>query len=452
MLTKTLVFFSLSSVFGMGSSLAWAQTPGLDINDVAVLFPLDSQAKTVPHLPLGDSRNHDAFLSETVFQSVIVAAKRLGVAEPFPAKIDTLADWDIVGYRVDPCAPIDNTGPGESCTAELRLVAQPSTSVFGPADSALHILYDIEKDATGVYRALWNLKQTSEKKTLSQTTGKPLGVHPLLQLAAMSSQEDILDLHAAFLRNYAVPSRVKKVTLMGLRESLAVDWIFLGGDVVDGVWTQGTIPNLKKGDDGFIEFDLRRDGNSINVEPLDKTLSTYDFFSVDIPPSAFTLKTLSQAAQTLENPALSNRNTADCMSCHSATSMRIHPIAGMPLFEKGFSAGPVPGISAYPEPLALQNHELHWNLRAFGYFDQKATLSMRAVNEAARSADAINKTLGWKNPAEACVGLEEEVLACFIRTSTQEGPQKTSEECLAICREKEPRPGSFLNDFLNRDF
>lgn len=432
----------------LGSALTDAsaqQKRGLDINDVAVLFPLDSNGQALPKILLSEPKLD--LIPKTIYTDVWKASKASGIAAPFLSSLETAEGWAVVGYRIDPCAPRANNGPGGLCTAEIRLIAQPVTPENGPSDTALHLIYDIEDSSQLFYQEILNLKTKAEALTIYSTDGKPLGVHPLLALAAMGSTKEVPALHKNFIMNFVDPTRLKKVTIMGLRDSFALDWIFLGGDVVNGKWTQGKIPNLASGHDSLVEFDLRIDPNPFTSQPLDARLSTYDFFATGIDTSVETRKTLGEAAHRLENPELSNRNTADCLSCHSATTMRIHAIAQMPFVIQGITAKNPKGITAFPEPLSLQNHNLNWNLRAFGYFDQRATLSMRTVNEAARSADAINKALNLANPGPDCTAVEAEVQTCFVKTSTEAGPQKSTEECLSLCNATAGSGTGFNFDF-----
>lgn len=409
---------------------------GFDINDVAVLFPLDLLAKALPHIALLESSSIQ-LISTAVYNQLMAAARSTGIAAPFPASINSPSDWSVVAYRIDPCAPVNHEAPGGACTAELRLVAQPTTPANGPADSALHLIYDIDAVRAEVYQDALVLKSRAEALTLMTTAGKPLGVHPLLYLASIGGAKEIPQLFKEFIVKHAQPGRMKKATIMGLRDSLAIDWVFLGGDIANGNWYQGKIPNLPNGQDRVVEFDLRNSVNSFATEPVDKTLSTFDFFSVDIVPTSEISKALGETAHKLENPDLTNRNTVDCLSCHSATSMRIHPVADMPFHIAGLSPQVPQGITAFPEPMSLQNHEIHWNLRALGYFNQKATVSMRTVAEAGRSADAINKFLNLENPGPDCRAFKVEVANCFAKSSSQSGPHKSTEECLSLCETKD---------------
>jgi hypothetical protein len=407
------------------------QNRGLDINDVAVLFPLDSHNQALPKILLSGPKTE--LIPQKIYAELWQASKAAGIAAPFLSSLETAEGWAIVGYRVDPCAPQGSHAPNGPCTAEIRLIAQPLTPENGPSDTALHLIYDIEDSSRLIYQEILNLKTKAEALSMVSTNGKPLGVHPLLALAAMNSNREVPALHSDFLTKFVDKTRLKKVTIMGLRDAFALDWIFLGGDVIKGKWIQGKIPNLASGQDNFVEFDLRVDPNPFTSRPLDSRLSTYDFFSTGVDTTEAIRQTLAEAAHRLENPELSNRNTADCLSCHSATTMRIHAIAQMPFIIQGLTAKNPKGITAFPEPLTLQNHNLNWNLRAFGYFDQRATLSMRTVNEAARSADAINKALNRVNPGPDCSAVEDEVQTCFVKTSTEAGPQKSTEECLSLC-------------------
>lgn len=404
---------------------------GLDINDVAVLFPLDELAQPVPEIRL--SQDDGNFINPDVYKQLIGAAQSAGIASTLFDNFKNSSVWAVVAYRVDPCAPVGHQPPGGACSAELRLVLQPSGPFGGPIDSALHLIYDINDTAASLYDAVKALKNEGETSTLVSTNGRPLGVHPQIQAAAMSAfGQDLPKKHKAFLREFATSDRMKKATIMGLRGDLAVDWIFLGGDVANNRWVQGTIPNLPRGVDKQIEFDRRAPASFI-VKPVDPKLSTYSFFEAPYTRGPNDLSFLNEAVHRLENPDLSNRNTSDCVSCHSATTVRLHPMSGAPVYLPGLSASIPAGITAFPDVMTLQNDDLHWNLRALGYFDDRPTLSMRSVMEASRSADAINRIRGWKNPGKSCSKNQAAAMSCFVLASTQEGAGRSAEDCLKIC-------------------
>ncbi len=405
--------------------------PGLDINDVAVLFPLDELSQPSPEIRL--SKDDGDFIDSQVYSQLIAAARKTGIASTLFQDFESSNVWAVVGYRVDPCAPLDHEAPGGGCSAELRLVLQPSGPLGGPADSALHLIYDIEAVAPSLYQDVKSLKERGERNTLVSTNGRPLGVHPQLQSATMSAfGQDFPQEHKTLLRKYATANRLRKATIMGLRGDLAIDWIFLGGDVKGHNWTQTSVPNLPKGVDQLIEFN-RQTPASFLVKPVDPQLSTYSFFEPSFTQGPDDIAIVNEAVHRLENPELSNRNTSDCVSCHSATTVRIHPLSTALVYHPKLSAKIPSGITGFPDASILQNDDLHWNLRAFGYFDDRATLAMRTVMEAARSADAINRRQGWDNPGKVCGEHQAEAMSCMVLASTQKGAGKTADDCLSLC-------------------
>ncbi|RYZ52804.1 MAG: hypothetical protein EOP07_18935, partial [Proteobacteria bacterium] len=68
----------------LGSALTDAsaqQKRGLDINDVAVLFPLDSSAQALPKILLSEPKLD--LIPKTIYTDVWKASKASGIAAPF---------------------------------------------------------------------------------------------------------------------------------------------------------------------------------------------------------------------------------------------------------------------------------------------------------------------------------------------------------------------------------
>jgi hypothetical protein len=93
----------------------------------------------------------------------------------------------------------------------------------------------------------------------------------------------------------------------------------------------------------------------------------------------------------IANPALRNTANTDCVSCHTETTLRRRfSIASQPMFT---FKHPV-GISKVAASVLPKDK---WNVRDFGWGLNisegkfKPTITQRAANEAAESADLINK-------------------------------------------------------------
>ncbi|RZA26836.1 MAG: hypothetical protein EOP10_02285 [Proteobacteria bacterium] len=427
--------YVLSLVLGLAfSPLALAQSAGLDINDVAVLLPLDAQKQVFPNITLA---GETPLVLKANLDEVLTAAFTLGIKAPTgTSSITELKDYVITSFRYDPCAPKDHMGPEVSdCLAEVRLIAQPHDT-FGPSDTALHLIYQVgdssPQPGDEVLADLFKIKAKAQELLHMSSSGLPLDVHPLLSAAYKSGNLDVAALYENFIRKHARPDRLKKITMMGLGGQ--THWIFFGGNVVDGKWVQDQIPNQSDNTKMAVELDL----NSTDVfipAPLDILVSTFGFFRRELLLDGQITKIRSEVAK-IENPSLTNRNNSDCLSCHTATSLHTNSSALVPAFIDGLSATAPLGITAYPAQGLLQRHRLHWNLRAFGYFGNVPTLSMHTVNEAGRSAAQVNEILARVNPGRDCSAVQKDVAICFFKAMPgigPNGPIDNSAKCMDLC-------------------
>lgn len=418
---------------------AKAETSGLDINDVAVLFPISAEKQLFPKITLD---NKEPLVSKEVFDEALEAAKKLGIVTPTGTpSITQLNDYVITGFRYDPCAPKDHMGPEVSdCVPEIRLIAQPMDS-FGPADTALHLVYGLTdsepKPGDETIADLFKAKAKAQELLGMSSSGLPLNVHPLLAAAAKSGNQEVAAIYEAIVRKYAKPEKLKKLTMMGLGSQ--THWIFFGGSIVAGKWVQDTIPGLS--DNGRLAVELNLNSTDLFIPaPLDINTSTYGFFRRELLLDG-QIDTIRNEVLKMENPSFTNRNNSDCLSCHSASSLHTNSAARVPVFVEGASATAPKGITAYPAQGLLQRHRLHWNLRSFGYFGVLPTLSMHTVNEAGRSAAKVNEILSRINPGRDCSAVQQEVVSCYfkaIQSIGRDGPIDNSAKCMDSCQAAEP--------------
>jgi hypothetical protein len=431
-------FLGLMVSFAL-TSLAHAQSSGLDINDVAVLLPLDTQKQAFPKIALSGEQ---PLLTKATLDEVLAAGAALGVKLPAGTTSFTqLEDYIITSFRYDPCAPKDHMGPEVSdCLAEVRLIAQPFDS-FGPSDTALHLIYQVgdsaPKAGDEVLADLFRIKARAEEILKMSSSGIPLNVHPLLSAAMKAGNIEVGALYEAFIRKHARPGNLKKVTMMGL--GAQTHWIFFGGNVTDGKWVQDQIPNQSDNTKMAVELDLNSSDLFIPA-PQDILSSTFGFFRRELLQEG-QIDIIRSQVHKIENPSLTNRNNSDCLSCHTATSLHTNSAAIVPVYIEGLSADAPKGITAYPAQGLLQRHRFHWNLRAFGYFGSLPALSMHTVNEAGRSAAKINEILARKNPGRDCSAVQKQIVSCFFKALPGVGPKgpiDNSAKCMDTCAPQEP--------------
>ncbi|RYZ72470.1 MAG: hypothetical protein EOP09_03160 [Proteobacteria bacterium] len=427
-------FAFLLSTLLMSSKLFAAS--GFDVNDVAVLFPNDGLHKPIPYISLDEP----TLIDPKVLTAILERAASIGIKAPQTTAMAKPADFSVRAYRIDPCAPEEHGQSNEPCLFELRLIAQP-TARFSPADTTLHLIYKL---GTGKPTAqnqvlidLQRLKSESENLSGLTTNGTPLGIHPLLSASAKSKRTNTPLLFANFVRKYARTEALCQVTMMGLRNGNPTNWIFFGGHLVDGQWISKPVPNRKRllVQDNFVELNVTDGTQSFKGAAIDGKLSLDQFFNQSPEGVANNLNAIAETALTLENPALTDRNTVDCVSCHAATSMRLAPDFVFPSEVGGVMASVPRGITAFPAMGTVQNHPLHWNLRAFGYFGLTPTVSLRTVHEAADSAKEFNSILGLPSPGPNCEAVYTDVLQCFLSGTLQPWTVSAETNCLAKCQQ-----------------
>lgn len=433
--------FSLMLAFALAPA-AMAQTSGLDVNDVSVLFPVDAKTKEIfPRITL---ENKEALVNKSNLDDALAAAEKLGIEAPNGTpSIKNLGDYVVTGFRYDPCAPKDHMNPEVGdCLEELRLIAQPFDS-FGPSDTAIHLIYGISdgapKPGDESLADLFKAKAKGEELMKLSTSGLPLNVHPLLAAAMKTGNQEVAALYETIVRKYARPEKLKKLTMMGLAAGSQTHWIFFGGNIVNGQWVQDTIPNLS--DNSKMSVELNLNSNEIFVPvPAQIDASTFGFFHRELLAEG-EIDTIRANVHKIENPAITNRNNSDCLSCHSATSLHTNAMSLVPLYIEGVTANAPKGITAYPAQGLLQRHRLHWNMRAFGYFGTVPTLSMHAVNESGLSAAKVNEILSRVNPGRDCSLVQQEVVSCYFKALQgigPNGPIDNSAKCQDSCQAAEP--------------
>ncbi len=427
-LTLALAAALTSPAFGAGL--------GVDVNDVAVLFPLDAKNTPSPYIALEGLTADAPLLGSNHLQEILAGAALHGIGVPSgTTSFATTGDWNVVAFRYDPCAAPVHGPEVKECVQELRLVAQPHDS-FGPADTSLHLIYQLGEGepapGDAVLADLLALKKKAEALTGLTTDGKVLGVHPLLTAGVKSQNAEVAKAYEDFVRKYAKPEALKKLTMMGLANGSQTHWIFFGGDIINGTWTPTPIPNLSDDPNAAVELDLNSD-KTFTPQPLDIQVATFGFFHRELLEPG-DIQNIRTQIHRIENPAWGNRNTIDCLSCHSATSLHVNPNSFVQLYVPGLTAEVPKGITAYPDIAMLNRHRLHWNMHSLGYFGTLPTLSMRTVFESGVSADQVNQILKLQNPGPDCSAVQQQVMTCFVNTSSNvSSTPPTPETCMASC-------------------
>lgn len=379
-----------------------------DVNDLSILFPLSSAIKV----------SESNIWSQSNFQEVTAAAKSLGLKNDSSTKsLESMDSWRVVSMRFDPCAPglaaIENGQAAKfgikDCLVEMRLIAQP-VSGSNTTDNAAHLVFDLgapipfDKLAGEAKRegSLLNemLTDLGDIRDLSgNTAGKPLGVHPGLKANPKKTDPNIgggktlENLVKAFITKGVEKAAGRRIAFMGLKNAGAEPWTFFAGSVQGGTWKQS--PQLPVHGQSSQDLDFISGNGPVNPATTNGGVSTSALFKIEKPSQSDI-----EAAFKVENVSMANFFTADCVSCHTSSSriLNVEVFAnpgdaqGKPVGEragdlKGWTEPPA-NITGYIEK-ALQQDDT-WNVRNFGYFGAKPTVSGRALTETVEIVDWLN--------------------------------------------------------------
>lgn len=399
-----------------------AAAPGLDVNDVSILFPHPGKEADLGLL-LGvgtELENGIEIWPQVGFESLLAAAaspvdepvKAVAaggggamMALPGPgmgvpgAGMRDRARWRIVGFRFDPCA---HATEGGDCLVQLRLITQPFTKHGDAArdqDVTAHLIYSFdESEAPRLIAALLQLKRP-------ETSGRPLGVHPAME------REGLAGPTAAAAKELLVTElargRLSHAALMGL-ERQPEPWIFMAGAfLLDGSFvpleldfgiersasqkvgflvTEGrVVPRMSSGPSTAALLD---GGGQSMTEDDARILAM-----VDSPVHSALLPGSQRSSK--------NR---DCVSCHTTVSSlfkltgqgtAVADLSKWIAQRERFRAAD--GLTGYPDPAALI--ATTWSVRNFGYFNGRPSVSIRTVNESAEAARIANERVGLANPS-----------------------------------------------------
>jgi hypothetical protein len=410
---------------------AIAEDAKFDVNDVSFLWPIPKGQADVQRLISADENLADGAGSiwpADTFDTVIKQAEQVVVAnsagrpnkiefQPFNVEFAKPSTWKVVSFRVDPSAA--GTNPdfirafGE--IPQVRLVLQPVTVGANGAtrihDVTVHLVFTFSKPSeppsSGVrvipapdrdaFRAivadLKILKSDLGQKAIA-TAGK-LTVHPGFQKDTDAFTAKV----RAFLLKHLSADRLTAVAFMGVDSP--EPWIFfamrkagaetklqpfpvLGGNTAQMLIFRGGAPVIPT--PSTANVDAARGVHTLMLfsrtvrDQLDKPV--FD----DIPNLKFR-----DIPDLVANPTRSHFFNTDCVSCHSESSRRA--VLSLGAINSEFQYRRPDGISSVDEALLPKDQ---WNVRNFGWFPTGsagglATVTMRTANEAAESADYINR-------------------------------------------------------------
>jgi hypothetical protein len=433
---------------GSGDSAVTAAQIGaaFDVNDVSILLPLKKTADgKVPYpqirvsgvAPPGADVAPAAqqLWTAEVWSQVIAEAERQGIESGATGNDDFFklrGLWHVAGMRFDPCAPgFDDSAlaaVGGKCVIQFRLIVQPfTTKGNGASDFTAHLVYTLgtadkatlaqNPTVQGAVKMLAQIKDAASKVPghAGDTAGAPLGVHPGLQAEAAAGQgTQVADLVRNLVKTFATgPSRA--VAFMGLQNGGPEPWTFFFGQVQNNTFAiQNGPAHGQKAQTLQSGKVLTKSLKPINTSPL------FDIAADQLTPDQ------RQLAFKVENPKTQNFFNTDCISCHTS-SARTNEI---PLGDKAEISArtPVPAnITGYVRKAEAQDDV--WNVRNFGYFFEKPTVSGRTVTETVDVVQWLNKNVvapgsGLNGPGRDCSKVDADVFRCF---------RDGKDHCFATC-------------------
>jgi len=420
-----------------------AQEPSpvpLDVNDVSFLWPVPKTKADMEALISMDDLLSDngtsAIWPEDLFEEVIAQAEKVKIGQSqikFPDALKNRHTWKIAGIRINPAS----LGASESMLKRvpqipgIRMIAQPVTLPNDGTppkvhDFAAHVVYNFlqqpntspqpeEAAFRRVINDLEKIKALVENAKVS--TKGPLDVHPGFRSNVRGFRESLRDV---LLKNHLSRARFHIVSFMGIQDP--EPWIFFSVrrplPDPDGHFAPRPVggfpppPASSTTPAVTSQMLIFRGGPPVVPSPVADPesgagVSTALLFGGDVRSRLDTplfanasrsdLKALKihHVADVIANPVLQNTLTTDCVSCHTETTRRFQ--LRLPSAPAGVLFKLPDGISGVADAVLPKDP---WNVRNFGwglnFFDGQAfapTVTQRAANEAAESADFINRKI-----------------------------------------------------------
>jgi hypothetical protein len=412
--------------------------PPLDVNDISFLWPVpQTKAEVASLISLNDDANDGKILPEELLGKLMDEAKTVKVGDsqiklPNEADFKKPITWKVAGIRVNPTAL--GTNPNAllrgGIIPSIRLIVQPVTvngDKFEIHDFTAHVVFlqtlprpdktkpfQPDNDAfAAVIKDLRGIKALLEQNGVT-TANRELNVHPGFRFNGQVNEvPGFTDKIRALLKTHLSSKRLGVISFMGI-PGHNEPWIFFKVTVENGNLAREPVSGNFSSPQQPMSQRLSFLSNK-NVEPAPVPdpavvfkgfgIGTALLFAPDVAahldddlfPAASDALTrqlkVRHVADFIANPSFRNTGNTDCVSCHTETTRR-NTIPGLAAPE-GIAFKHPAGISKVAMSLLPKDK---WNLRDFGwgfnfFIDKgfKATITQRAANEAAESADVINK-------------------------------------------------------------
>lgn len=433
---KLRMILSLATLLTI-SPLLWADFSALSANDITILFPIPQSSDDVDEVISLAQLAEFGAISEEDFESILnVALSNSAPSEVsirFPELATDIQSWKVAGIRIDPSAP----GSSPDTIAEfgsypqIRLVVQPVSEDATVHDFTLHLIYDFltgrqPAGPANVPKGIPNstkfsdiLSDLLELKAFCRSQGfstdLPLDVHPCARSSVAGEFGNQVE---QFLATHLRREHLNSGAAMGLPHPAPGPWVFLSfkrdeNDAPFAVFASpGVSPLTSPVPVQMLSFvhgatKVHPQPSTTNLLPANGSLvtpvaerrgvSTAPLFlsRVELDKSVvvgvdanqqdiLTDITFGDIADIVANPAKSHFFNTDCVSCHSESTRRSR--LSVP---KSAHAYVIPEGIQDVNPSVLPSSQ--WNVRNFGWFGSKNTISQRTANETAEALEFIHK-------------------------------------------------------------
>lgn len=397
-----------------------AEDLSLDVNDVSFLWPVPNSEAALEKLISSDeiTDSGDQLWPQNVFETIINQAEKVAIGNSsidfgpsLREKFKQSETWKIASVRIDPCAPgsekkfTDDFG----CMPQIRLIAQPVTETAGGPkvhDLAAHLVFSFIEPGlppftpdTDKFKDIVNDLRSLKTDLLADgiLTEGELSIHPGLQ----GQNPNFEDKLKAFIKKHVSEKRLFAVAFMGL-DGRAEPWIFFSMSRPFGTFELSTFDSL--GGKSAQMITGTTFGQRIIPTPTPDNIDDSRGVSSAMllgpgingrlgNPVFSDLKTpeVQDIPDIITNPQESGLPNTDCISCHSEGLLR-----RVDTSKAGDYRYRIPANISGVKKLFLPRSR--WNVHNFGWFPSASptaapipTISQRTANEAAESADFINR-------------------------------------------------------------
>lgn len=402
-------FFLIYSI----SIKASEQTPGFDVNDISILFPL-AKGQPYPDITLA---THPHLMSLALLTEVLKfehPEKEL-LDLPYP-NMETLSRpdrWKITSIRFDDCGDnfhlnqisqspvLELTRANDLCQPRMRLVLQPFNGFGQPLVSALHLNYKLPNTAyTSSLLFIKKFRDESAKLGV-KTASQPLSIHPgLAAELSLQKTESLGELISDYLKNVISGAYFELATMTLNTETR--HWKFVGGYVQSEHWTRFVT--------SFSHGLSSQNGFALGVEEL--TCNFYDVCHSSPQSSSLGEQLLTRIfkpefakrpenerkvtetlilAESVDSVKV-NFFSTNCISCHESSNYRSRD----KLLLNTTSQEHPPGITPFTWGKFVS--ETASSVINFGYDGTHGRISTRTAAESAQVANRINQSQGLTNP------------------------------------------------------